>query len=553
MAGKRGKGPVEVAASGEGSVWEGRAFWLLAAGVVGLFLFLQVLRSAEPLALDQGLFACFGRWILDGWLPYRDMWDQKPPALLHTYALAFALFGVRVGAVWALEGIWLALESLLAFLLARRLWGRWAGLFAALFLFTGLWAPQWQGYWSRAQGELWLALPVLGAAWFALEARERPFAAFWAGCLMGLAGMYKMPALALAAAWPWCWIPGGRLGGWVRRGLWLSAGVLVPWALAFGYFAARGGAGEFYEAVFVFPRIFHAVTGEFRHWSHVIEWVPIGVAMGVPTALLAALVGLGRLALRRDRLLLWLAPWLVLPVVVVIIQGQMANYHYLLTIPSIAVAGGCGVALLVSSLQARGAAWRRWAAAGALVALLVSGGTELQRWMSFYDADAGYVFGDLDRHNYLVRMRQGSFLPSVEDEMARYVDAHSGKGEGLLVWGLGPGIYFLADRHPVTRYPFHHMFLTGERLSVAIPGLEGRQRTFLERIERDPPALILVGRGDVNPFEREDSYAQMVKFDAFRRFVAEHYTLAKEFPRYIVYRRRSPADGAAMHGAPGEQ
>ena len=34
----------------------------------------------QPMGADQGLYAYVGERILAGDLPYRDAWDQKPPA-----------------------------------------------------------------------------------------------------------------------------------------------------------------------------------------------------------------------------------------------------------------------------------------------------------------------------------------------------------------------------------------------------------------------------------------------------------------------------------------
>ncbi len=390
------------AASAAENTGRGWPFVAAAGFVAAVFLFLQWLRFAEPLGLDQGLFACFGRWTLEGWLPYREMWDQKPPGLVHIYGLAFA------------------------------------------------------------------------------------------------------------------------------------------------YFAARGGLGEMWEAVFVFPRIFHAVTGEMRSWGMMFRWVPQGVVMGLPTACLAALIGVVALA-RGKREHLWLlVPWLLLPIAVVIIQGQRASYHYLLVVPGIALAAGCGVSALIDAWGERRARWFGLVAAVALAVVAVS---ELPAWRSAHLANWEHRRGAIPRARYLEHMRQGSFRPAAEAGAAALVRAKSGQGRRVLVWGLAPGVYFLADRAPATRYPFHHLFLTGERLSVAIPGLEERQQAFLERLERERPALILVGRRDVNVFEREDSYAQMVKFEAFHRIVRERYELVDELPGFFVFAEKAeepPASPAAQ-------
>src|SRR5215218_8127580 len=47
---------------------------------------------AQPMGADQGLYAYVGERILAGDLPYRDAWDQKPPAIHYTYALLRAVW-----------------------------------------------------------------------------------------------------------------------------------------------------------------------------------------------------------------------------------------------------------------------------------------------------------------------------------------------------------------------------------------------------------------------------------------------------------------------------
>ena len=51
------------------------ALTILALAVLAM----HVVRLPEPLGIDQGLFACFARWVPRGWLPYRDIFDSKPP------------------------------------------------------------------------------------------------------------------------------------------------------------------------------------------------------------------------------------------------------------------------------------------------------------------------------------------------------------------------------------------------------------------------------------------------------------------------------------------
>jgi hypothetical protein len=151
-----------------------------------------VLRGHEPLGLDQGLFACFGRWLRDGWLPYRDIFDSKPPLHLYTWVLAWA--AGSPASAWWFEAIWLAATCALAFVVARRWWGAWAALAAAALVFAGLWSPGLGGYWSRLQAEELLVLPELAAAWFAARALDRPRAALACGALTGCTRSRRSPS-----------------------------------------------------------------------------------------------------------------------------------------------------------------------------------------------------------------------------------------------------------------------------------------------------------------------------------------------------------------------
>src|SRR5262249_60735580 len=46
-----------------------------------------------PLARDQGVFAFVGSALLRGEIPYRDVWEIKPPAIYWTYAAILATLG----------------------------------------------------------------------------------------------------------------------------------------------------------------------------------------------------------------------------------------------------------------------------------------------------------------------------------------------------------------------------------------------------------------------------------------------------------------------------
>lgn len=51
-----------------------------------VLLALRLPSLVQPMGADQALYAYVGERIRAGGLPYRDAWDQKPPAIHFVYA-----------------------------------------------------------------------------------------------------------------------------------------------------------------------------------------------------------------------------------------------------------------------------------------------------------------------------------------------------------------------------------------------------------------------------------------------------------------------------------
>ena len=508
------------------------AFPTLAAVLGSGFFFLQYVRWEEPLGLDQGLFACFGRWVPRGWLPYRDIWDSKPPGIFYTYVLAFSLFGEGVRSLWTFEAVWIGATALVIFLLGRKIWGGWEGLASAFFFVFFLYSPTWGGFWARAQAEVFLTFPMAAAAYFAFMARGVVFPLL-TGVFAGLASLYKLPALLPAAGWPAFWW--ARKGETLRKSAWMLVGIVLPWTGVLGCFLAKGAIGDLVEAVWTYSREYASVVGWGHSWLGTLWGGIRGLVSGSPFTVFWGVVGM---VLIGRELAWWLGPWLALALVGVVLQRQLAGYHFLLVASPLAIASGYGLARTARGLLSASRLRKLLPASGlslGLIFLWVEG----IRWREAYGPGWAYRRGALTREAYIGGFDRGFFSPLEQEKIARYVRRHTEEGDAILVWGLSPGVYFLSERRPVTRYPFHHLLLTEAPLSLRLPGLEERRRRFLKRLRTAPPAYILVGVMDPNGFEPLDSYTQMLRFPEFHRFVSEGYEYETRIGHFLLFRRRS--------------
>ena len=83
--------------------------WLFAT--LGL-VFLRALPNVRyPLGRDQATYCVVAQGLLRGQLLYRDLWDNKPPAIFYVYAPIVKVFGPVMWSVGVIDILWLLVIS----------------------------------------------------------------------------------------------------------------------------------------------------------------------------------------------------------------------------------------------------------------------------------------------------------------------------------------------------------------------------------------------------------------------------------------------------------
>ena len=283
-----------VLAAGYRDAFDDREFWR--ASKHGVCVFLQ--RIWMPLALvilcvavmlpnlpelavvpahDSGIFLYFGSQILKGKLPYRDLWDHKPPLIFYTDALGLWLgHGSRMG-VWFLELAALVTAGLLAFYFLKRYFGDWpAGIATAgsvvnlVFLLEG----------GNLTEEF--ALPFQFFALFLFASNKRtakPWKGWVIGVAAGVAFLFKQTMIGIwvalvlvivlesAAKRDW--------RGAARQLLSIGAGAGVVCFAVGLYFALQHTLYDFWDVAFRYNFIYSDVetTQRFTAFREILEWL----------------------------------------------------------------------------------------------------------------------------------------------------------------------------------------------------------------------------------------------------------------------------------------
>src|SRR2546422_4088719 len=248
-----------------------------------------------PFERDEGVYATIAQRLLRGDVPYRDLFDNKPPIIYGWYAVSFLLLGENAVAPRLVASLLLSLTTLAVFaetyyLFSRRVAYLSAGAFAVS---TGIPFVA-----LHANTEAYMVLPLVasfGAFMIGLR-RGRLVWLVMAGGLAALAIMTKQVAVwnlvALAvAALAWRWGDPQPVSQRVARLLALLLGASAVVAVITMPFLVAGALGDFVYATVSYNWVY----ARFLSLGDEITHMLLGATM--ISALAAPLVGASVLGL----------------------------------------------------------------------------------------------------------------------------------------------------------------------------------------------------------------------------------------------------------------
>jgi 4-amino-4-deoxy-L-arabinose transferase-like glycosyltransferase len=206
---------------------------------------------------DSGVFLYMGWRFLQGDIPYRDVWDHKPPLIYFVDALGLALTPDSLWGVWFFQFIFLALTLFFIYKVLDQAFGTYAALTGAIVLTSGLLTILEKGNVTEEYALVFQAL----CFWLFLRAWNTDFplrASFWIGVLGGLAFNFKQTTIGI-------WIAYAILllalrffqrKSPVRDVFSLLAGWLVPSLLLIVYLASQNALADYWEQAFLYNFVY---------------------------------------------------------------------------------------------------------------------------------------------------------------------------------------------------------------------------------------------------------------------------------------------------------
>jgi hypothetical protein len=328
--------------------------WVI-GGLVATAAALLLLPSLlYPFGRDQGVFTDVAAVLLRGGVPYRDVWDIKPPGIYALYTAIVGLFGPRIVAIRAVDLALQAATAAALYMLGRTLLGSGPAALGALW-YAALYLRC--GYWGMAQAEGFANLPTLLALflWLAGWRAQRPACMFSAGILAGSAALLKFPAALPCAAAPacaaLCELRGKRRYRPLLAGvLLMAAGAALPVLVTILLMRVTGAWDAYVDIQrgFVAPYThiaYGSATWWTRGWSG--TWV-FAKASAVPCLLatLGALAAARSAAPAERSVLFW---WLAAAWIAVWSQGKYFQYHWVPVLMPLGLLAGAGLWVVVEA------------------------------------------------------------------------------------------------------------------------------------------------------------------------------------------------------------
>lgn len=309
--------------------------WTRAPWLPLILLLVALLARAQTfgnpvIEFDEQYYRLIGERMLDGALPYVDIWDRKPIGLFLVYAFAALLGGAHALSYQLLATLCAGLTGWTIFALARQLGaGARGGLIAAILYI--LWLNLLQG--EGGQAPVFYMLPMCGAALLVLklaqDAQRLALPGTLAMLLVGLSIQIKY-TVVLEGGWFGfmllciAWRSGVGLGQLIGLALLWIAAALLPTALAWGYYAGIG-QGEAW--------LFANFTSIFLRAPMPMDDLLGELAGGIATTLLlfiAAFLGWRR----RGPVRVWLGPvfiagWLVIALLALVAVRSFSPHYWI--------------------------------------------------------------------------------------------------------------------------------------------------------------------------------------------------------------------------------
>ncbi len=450
--------------------------------MVGAMLVAAIVRwrlLGLPFERDEGEYAYMGSLALKGLLPYKYAYSMKLPGIYAAYAIIMKFLGQTRAGVHGGLLLMNAATSVLVFFLARRLFGRSAGLaagaaFAIISLNTHL-------HGIIANSEHFVIFFALGGLCLLLRATDEDLPPLWflvSGILLGAGMMMKQHGvffLLLGPVYVLALYLVNRRGPLARpllRAALVLAGGVIPFAATCVFFFLAGGFDKFWFWTVTYSRLYVSspplrigLLAFQRKFSPILL---TGLAFWVFAALGAVLMRGARAGADKK---IFTGLFMVFSVLAIMPGLYFREHYFILTLPAASVLAGLGADRLAGTF----AGGKRAALLAAILTLVIT--------IPGLLAERGPLFAKPPEEVSRDIFGSNPFPESVR--IAAYIRKNSEEDDTVAVLGSEPQIFFYSGRASATPFIYTYPLMEYQPLALKM------QKEMIGDIQTKKPRFIV--------------------------------------------------------------
>lgn len=530
--------------------------WILFLAIVLAVLIVASPILTYPMGRDQGMYANIGNTILQGGIPFVDMWDIKPPPIYYIYATGIAIFGTGTEAIRAIDLTLVPLGMLGLYLLVSQMKNQRVGLFTALlygvFYFN-------DGFQNLSQSDSLATIPAIWIAYATFRAsnsdpasKSALIASLTAGLISGLLLWFKPQqyALIVGAFILYHLIARLKSPGRTTQALSLRKIFLEGFAFAIGGLITGGALLAYFWSQGIIQEIFIVAEGTAAYnaqgydfnefianmrqgfYFRWIVWHGLIILTGLWIArYFVSFIGSARRHSPtnpvRDNDSRLLILWMVSGLGFAFMQAKGFDTHWFPILPPMAIMGAIVTDAGIARFQADKVRL-------ALSITLVIGLLAIPLWTG--RTAWAYIAGQTTRYDYWDTFQANDVKPEQSLVVVNFLRERVAPGDSLYIWGFRPEVYFMSGLRPATRYQAHFP------LVAPWYPLEWQQENVDILWAAMPPyALILEDdfMPPVTDFDA-DSHTLLQDYTELNNWLIANYERETQIGDFIIWRRRTP-------------
>ncbi|WKZ40733.1 MAG: glycosyltransferase family 39 protein [Anaerolineales bacterium] len=488
---------------------------LIIAGVLCALLPTSPLNM--PLTFrDSGVFLYFGWRILNGELPYRDIWDHKPPVIFYINALGLALTDNSRWGVWIIELVALSIAAWIGFQLVKSLFGLSPAISSLLLWLLSL-VPLLQGGNFTTEYTLPLQFAALWLAYHINASRRSNWMYFLLGLTGAITFFTKQTAVGI-------WIAivlyltiqrlfTKQIRQWFHEIVIIAFGGLAFTTFVIVFFYIQGALPQFWSAAFEYNFVYSTrIDGGL---ATALDTISKGVRPLTRTGLLqfsilGFIVAIALILLRKksakDTLPLLAIGLVDLPIELYLIgmPSRTFPHYYMTMLPVLALFAGLALWAFIKLMA-------NWHIPNIATGILILGMASYLTWNSFYIyMDQLYTYRKLTKNETIIE----------------YIKETTSPDDTVLLWGAEASVNYFAERKSPTRfvyqYPLHQTGYVNDEMI----------NEFLDDIIKKSPELI-IDTGTQNPL-----YGFPISTDAIIKkieYLKTHYCQVQRIDTWTIY------------------